>query len=155
MLVHATEPRAPVHFDCPRCLPCLVNVDTTFDGPGAGNLIGCVVKKNDDGALYALFAIIGACSVALLPIGTFFSRRTTLACTDDGMSLAIELGAELTRNADGSSATLWFFGNLMCIIFILGTCFCFPVVRCTSSVLCVAVSQNRGIACQEYGMYTP
>ncbi|KZV63363.1 MFS general substrate transporter [Peniophora sp. CONT] len=62
------------------------------------------VKKNDDGALYALFAIIGACSVALLPIGTFFSFL---------------LGAELTRNADGSSATLWFFGNLMCIIFIL------------------------------------
>ena len=28
------------------------------------------VRTNDDGALYALFAIIGACSVALLPIGT-------------------------------------------------------------------------------------
>ncbi|KZV63361.1 MFS general substrate transporter [Peniophora sp. CONT] len=57
------------------------------------------VKENNAGALFALFAIIGACSIALLPI-------------------AVELGAEVTRNTDGSSAALWFFGNLMNIVFI-------------------------------------
>ncbi|VDC06418.1 unnamed protein product [Peniophora sp. CBMAI 1063] len=57
------------------------------------------VRRNSPGPLFALCAIIGACSISLLPI-------------------AIELAAELTRNTDGSSATLWFFGNLMCVIFI-------------------------------------
>ncbi|KAN0135398.1 MFS general substrate transporter [Lactarius tabidus] len=58
------------------------------------------VKANNTGPLFVIFIIIGICSVTLLPV-------------------AIELGVELTRNADGSSALLWFFGNLVCIVFIL------------------------------------
>ncbi|KAH8994743.1 MFS general substrate transporter [Lactarius hatsudake] len=58
------------------------------------------VKENNGGALFTLFVIIGVCSISLLPV-------------------AIELGVELTRNSDGSSAVLWFFGNLLSISFIL------------------------------------
>lgn len=58
------------------------------------------VKANNTGPLFTIFVIIGIGSVTLLPV-------------------AIELGVELTRNADGSSALLWFFGNLVCIMFIL------------------------------------
>ncbi|KAI0320777.1 MFS general substrate transporter [Amylostereum chailletii] len=58
------------------------------------------VRPDNTGALFGVLVIIGACSVTLLPI-------------------ALELACELTRNADGSSAVLWFFGNLFCIIFLL------------------------------------
>ncbi|KAI0268875.1 MFS general substrate transporter [Gloeopeniophorella convolvens] len=58
------------------------------------------VRPNNTGALYAVFVIIGVCSVTLLPV-------------------AIELGVEFTRNADGSSAVLWFFGSLVCAIFVI------------------------------------
>jgi hypothetical protein len=47
------------------------------------------VKSGDIGGLYAVVAIIGACSVTNLPVG-------------------LELGCELTRNSGGSSALLWF-----------------------------------------------
>ncbi|KAI0030798.1 major facilitator superfamily domain-containing protein [Vararia minispora EC-137] len=57
------------------------------------------VRSNNAPALYVLFALIGGCSIALLP-------------------MALELAVELTRNADGSSAALWWSGNLFCIIFI-------------------------------------
>ncbi|KAI9455439.1 MFS general substrate transporter [Lactarius psammicola] len=58
------------------------------------------VRANNGGTLFVIFAIIGICSISLLPV-------------------AIELGVELTRNSDGSSAVLWFFGNLLSISFIL------------------------------------
>ncbi|KAH9979057.1 MFS general substrate transporter [Lactifluus volemus] len=58
------------------------------------------VRPHNTVALYAIFVIIGIGSIMLLPVG-------------------IELGVELTRNPDGSSALLWFFGNLLSIIFIL------------------------------------
>ncbi|THH16733.1 hypothetical protein EW146_g3954 [Bondarzewia mesenterica] len=58
------------------------------------------VKPNDTAGLFVIMAIIGAASVSLLPVG-------------------LELGCELTRNADGSSAVLLFFGNLFSIIFLL------------------------------------
>jgi len=58
------------------------------------------VRPNNVGALYALMAIIGATSLSLLPI-------------------ALELAAELTRNADGSSAVLWFAGNLLGAMYVL------------------------------------
>jgi hypothetical protein len=47
------------------------------------------VRPHNDAALFAIFIVIGVCSVTLLPV-------------------AIELGVELTRNPDGSSAVLWF-----------------------------------------------
>lgn len=47
------------------------------------------VRDNNAGALFAIFALIGAISLILLPI-------------------AIELAVEVTRNADMSSAVLWF-----------------------------------------------
>jgi len=45
-------------------------------------------------------AILGVCSITMLPIG-------------------LELGCELTRNANASSAVLWFVGNVFTVIFIL------------------------------------
>ncbi|TFK54532.1 MFS general substrate transporter [Heliocybe sulcata] len=58
------------------------------------------VKPHNTGGLFAIMAIIGVASVTMLPV-------------------ALELGCELTRNADGSSALLWAAGNLFSIIFIL------------------------------------
>jgi len=58
------------------------------------------VKSGDIGGLYAVVAIIGACSVTNLPVG-------------------LELGCELTMNSGGSSALLWFSGNLFAITFVL------------------------------------
>nr|GAT57653.1 MFS general substrate transporter [Mycena chlorophos] len=58
------------------------------------------VKPNNTGALYALCAIIGITSVTMLPV-------------------ALELAVEVTRNAEGSSALLWFACNGLAIIFIL------------------------------------
>jgi MFS transporter, FLVCR family, MFS-domain-containing protein 7 len=47
------------------------------------------VKPNNTAGLFAAVAIIGACSLPMLPVG-------------------LELGCELTRNSGGSSALLWF-----------------------------------------------
>ena len=47
------------------------------------------VRPHNVAALFAIFVIIGVCSITLLPV-------------------AVELGVELTRNSDGSSAVLWF-----------------------------------------------
>ena len=47
------------------------------------------VKPHNVAALFAIFIVIGVCSITLLPV-------------------AIELGVEMTRNPDGSSAVLWF-----------------------------------------------
>lgn len=46
-------------------------------------------------------ALIGACSLPMLPV-------------------ALELAVEVTRNADASSAVLWFAGNLVAITCVLG-----------------------------------
>jgi MFS transporter, FLVCR family, MFS-domain-containing protein 7 len=51
-----------------------------------------IVKPHNTAALYVLMVIIGGCSVTMLPVG-------------------LELACELTRNADGSSAIIWF----MCV----------------------------------------
>ncbi|KAI9569600.1 MFS general substrate transporter [Boletus coccyginus] len=59
------------------------------------------VRPNNAPALYVIFAVIGICSMGMLPI-------------------ALELGVELTRNADASAALLWCSGNLFAIILILG-----------------------------------
>ncbi|KAJ8587443.1 MFS general substrate transporter, partial [Rhizopogon salebrosus TDB-379] len=58
------------------------------------------VKPNNTGGLFAIMIIIGTCSVTMLPVG-------------------LELGVELTRNADGSSAIMWCAGNAFGIVFIL------------------------------------
>ncbi|KAF7351184.1 MFS general substrate transporter [Mycena sanguinolenta] len=60
-----------------------------------------IVKPNNTAALYALCAIVGVASVTMLPVG-------------------LELACEVTRNADGSVALLWFACNAFTIIFILG-----------------------------------
>lgn len=57
-------------------------------------------KPNNAAALFVSMAVIGSCCMTILP-------------------LAIELGIELTRNANGSSAILWCSGNLFGIILIL------------------------------------
>ncbi|EGO00078.1 hypothetical protein SERLA73DRAFT_180488 [Serpula lacrymans var. lacrymans S7.3] len=58
------------------------------------------VTPNNTAALFVIMALIGCCSITMLPVG-------------------LELGCELTRNADGSSALLWCSCNLFAIIFIL------------------------------------
>jgi len=58
------------------------------------------VRSGDTGALFAIFGVVGACSLTLLPV-------------------SLELSVELTRAADASSAILWFTGNVFAIIFIL------------------------------------
>jgi len=58
------------------------------------------VKPNLTGGLFAIMAVIGAGSITMLPVG-------------------LELGCELTRNSDASSAVLWFSGNLVTIMFVL------------------------------------
>lgn len=95
-------------------------------GPAAGSLtwfysLQLPVRPNNTIALYVLFIFIGVLSVTMLPVG-------------------LELGCELTRSADASSAILWFryplarspascptytdldarSANLLCIVFILG-----------------------------------
>ena len=46
------------------------------------------VRPNNTGALYAIFVVIGMCSVSILPV-------------------SLELGCEVTRNSEASSAILW------------------------------------------------
>ncbi|GJE88933.1 MFS general substrate transporter [Phanerochaete sordida] len=58
------------------------------------------VKEDNTGGLFVLMALLGAGSVTLLPV-------------------ALELAVEVTRNADGSAAVLWFVGNLMSITYVL------------------------------------
>lgn len=58
------------------------------------------VKPNNTGGLFAIMVIIGVCSLIMLPVG-------------------LELGVEVTRNADGSAAILWCAGNAFGIIFII------------------------------------
>ncbi|KIK90790.1 hypothetical protein PAXRUDRAFT_151101 [Paxillus rubicundulus Ve08.2h10] len=58
------------------------------------------VRPSNSAALFAIMVIIGTCSVTLLPVG-------------------LELGVELTRNADASAALLWCSGNFVGIALIL------------------------------------
>ncbi|KAF8135477.1 MFS general substrate transporter [Boletus edulis] len=59
------------------------------------------VRQNNTAALFAIFVVIGIGSLTMLPIG-------------------LELGVELTRNADASASLLWCSGNFFAIILILG-----------------------------------
>lgn len=58
------------------------------------------VKPHNDGGIFAVMAIIGICSFLLLPVG-------------------LELGAEVTRNAEASCGMLWLNVNFMAFIWIL------------------------------------
>lgn len=55
------------------------------------------VKPSNDGAIFAVMAIVGICSFLLLPVG-------------------LELGAEVTRNAEASCGLLWFKYVLMSLL---------------------------------------
>ncbi|KAJ7881731.1 major facilitator superfamily domain-containing protein [Mycena olivaceomarginata] len=57
-------------------------------------------RPNNSGALFSIIAIIGIMSITMLPV-------------------MLELACEITRNADGSSALLWFACNGFVIIFVL------------------------------------
>ncbi|KAF7330192.1 MFS general substrate transporter [Mycena venus] len=57
------------------------------------------VRPHNTAALFGIMAAIGASSLTLLPV-------------------ALELGCEVTRNAQGSSALLWFIVNLFEITFV-------------------------------------
>jgi len=58
------------------------------------------VKPHNIAGLFVIMTLIGVCSVTMLPVG-------------------LELACELTRNANASSALLWFAGNVFAIIFVL------------------------------------
>ncbi|KAF9567930.1 MFS general substrate transporter [Agrocybe pediades] len=58
------------------------------------------VRPHNLAALFVIMTVIGVCSVTMLAVG-------------------MELGCELTRVADGSSAILWFTGNLFTVASIL------------------------------------
>ncbi|KAJ7220282.1 major facilitator superfamily domain-containing protein [Mycena pura] len=58
-----------------------------------------VVRPHNTAALFVIMAFIGAASLTLLPV-------------------ALELGCEVTRNAQASSAMLWFIVNAFEIIFV-------------------------------------
>ncbi|KAG2078964.1 MFS general substrate transporter [Suillus decipiens] len=58
------------------------------------------IKPDNAGGLFAIMAVIGICSMIMLPVG-------------------LELGAEVTRNAGGSAAILWCSGNAFGIMFVL------------------------------------
>ena len=59
------------------------------------------VRPNNDAAIYVVACLIGILGFLLLPVG-------------------LELGCEITRNAEGSAACLWMAGNLWTLIFVLG-----------------------------------
>ncbi|KIM22324.1 hypothetical protein M408DRAFT_291135 [Serendipita vermifera MAFF 305830] len=58
------------------------------------------VRPNNDAGIYVVACLIGIFGFLLLPVG-------------------LELGCEITRNADGSAACLWMAGNLWTLIFVL------------------------------------
>ncbi|EJU04374.1 MFS general substrate transporter [Dacryopinax primogenitus] len=58
------------------------------------------IKANDLAGIYTQFVLIGICSFILLPV-------------------ALELGCEVSRNAETSSAIFWCSANLMSVIYIL------------------------------------
>lgn len=58
------------------------------------------VRANNDVGLYIVMVVIGVSSFTLLPI-------------------ALEIGCEVTRSPETSSAVLWFSGNLLSVVFVL------------------------------------
>ncbi|KAL0577033.1 hypothetical protein V5O48_004967 [Marasmius crinis-equi] len=72
-------------------IPCLA---------GAWLSLIWAVKPGNTGGLFAIMAIIGVTSVTMLPVG-------------------LELGCDVTQNAEASSSLLWFAGNGLTIIFVL------------------------------------
>ncbi|KAG8686506.1 hypothetical protein FRC09_014086 [Ceratobasidium sp. 395] len=68
----------------------------------AGSYVGLIwdVKANNDAGIYILMVVIGISSFTLLPV-------------------ALEIGCEVTRSAETSSAVLWFAGNLLSVVFVL------------------------------------
>ncbi|KAJ8077170.1 hypothetical protein PM082_001598 [Marasmius tenuissimus] len=72
-------------------IPCLA---------GAWLSLIWAVKPNNTGGLFAIMAIIGITSITLLPVG-------------------LELGCDVTQDAEASSSLMWFSGNAFCIIFLL------------------------------------
>ena len=60
-----------------------------------------LVKPNNLGGIYAVLVLIASISFILLPVG-------------------LELGVEITRNAETSTAVLWSGGNFVSFIWVLG-----------------------------------
>ncbi|KAJ1304650.1 hypothetical protein OPQ81_005791 [Rhizoctonia solani] len=58
------------------------------------------VRADNYPGLYVVMVVIGVASFTLLPIG-------------------LEIGCEVTRSAETSSAVLWFAGNLLSVVFVL------------------------------------
>lgn len=64
------------------------------------------MKPDNLGGIYVVLVSISSVSFILLPVG-------------------LELGVEITRNAETSTAILWSGGNLVSVLWVLGTIFFF------------------------------
>ena len=60
------------------------------------------VRPNNLGGIYVVLVAISSVSFILLPVG-------------------LELGVEITHNAETSTAILWSGGNLVSVLWVLGT----------------------------------
>ncbi|KAG8768544.1 hypothetical protein FRC16_006995 [Serendipita sp. 398] len=90
------------------------------------------VKPNNLGGIYAVLVLIASISFILLPVG-------------------LELGVEITRNAETSTAVLWSGGNIISFLWVLGVYiplkgFIHSIV--TYSYGCAARSTDRQSASQ-------
>ena len=65
------------------------------------SLSWCVVKPNNLGGIYVVLVAISSVSFILLPVG-------------------LELGVEITHNAETSTAILWSGGNTVSVLWVLG-----------------------------------
>lgn len=66
----------------------------------------CIVKPDNLGGIYVVLVSISSVSFILLPVG-------------------LELGVEITHNAEASTAILWSGGNLVSVLWVLGASFLF------------------------------
>ncbi|KAF9527297.1 MFS general substrate transporter [Crepidotus variabilis] len=94
-----TAPLLDRVFTHPSALARLTKVLAPLTGVGWFVLVWAI-RPNNTGALFAIFAVIGICAIAMLPVG-------------------LELSCELTRNAESSSAVIWFMANLLVVVFVL------------------------------------
>ena len=70
------------------------------------------MKPDNLGGIYVVLVSISSVSFILLPVG-------------------LELGVEITHNAETSTAILWSGGNLVSVLWVLGATIIFPLGRPT------------------------
>ena len=84
------------------------------------------MKPDNLGGIYVVLVSISSVSFILLPVG-------------------LELGVEITHNAETSTAILWSGGNLVSVLWVLGANIIFPLGRPTrlTEVFFLPLSSNE------------